>query len=263
MEVILENIKQDDWELTATLSSSDMIGITGPEYAELLNILTLKKLPEGTITVDNQEITSENYLEYYKKISIIEKQLKKMPYLNTIKEHMDYIINYYHLQIKNIDKKEHDSLKIVGLDTNMLDRNITTLSKSEQKKVQIAIGLLSNPDVLIFDDLFQYLDNKSRKKIMMVLTKLKEQYHKIIIIGSNNADMLYQYTTKMLFVKNKRIFLEGTTEGTYERVDYLKRNGYKIPEIVQFTYKAIKKKKVKIDYHKDIRDIIKDIYKHV
>ena len=76
-------------------------------------------------------------------------------------------------------------------------------------------------------------------------------------------NMLYQYTTKMLFVKNKRIFLEGATEETYERVDYIKRNGYKVPEIVQFTYKAIKKKKVKIDYHKDIRDIIKDIYKHV
>ena len=160
-------------------------------------------------------------------------------------------------------QEEHDSLKIVGLDTNMLDRNITTLSKSEQKKVQIAMSLLSNPDILIFDDLFQYLDNKSRKKIIMVLTKLKEQYHKLIIIGSNNTDMLYQYTTKMLFVKNKRIFLEGTTEETYERVDYIKRNGYKVPEIVQFTYKAIKKKKVKIDYHKDIRDIIKDIYKHV
>ena len=263
MEVVLENVKQNDWELTTTLSSNDMIGITGPEYEELLNILTLKKLPEGKITIDNQELIPENYLEYYKKISIIEKQFKKMPYLNTIKDHMDYIINYYHLQIKNIDKKEHDSLKIVGLDTNMLDRNITTLSKSEQKKVQIAISLLFNPDILIFDDLFQYLDNKSRKKIIMVLTKLKEQYHKLIIIGSNNADMLYQYTTKMLFVKNKRIFLEGTTEETYERIDYLKRNGYKIPEIVQFTYKAIKKKKVKIDYHKDIRDIIKDIYKHI
>lgn len=263
MEVVLENVKQNDWELTTTLSSNDMIGITGPEYEELLNILTLKKLPEGKITIDNQELIPENYLEYYKKISIIEKQFKKIPYLNTIKDHMDYIINYYHLQIKNIDKKEHDSLKIVGLDTNMLDRNITTLSKSEQKKVQIAISLLFNPDILIFDDLFQYLDNKSRKKIIMVLTKLKEQYHKLIIIGSNNADMLYQYTTKMLFVKNKRIFLEGTTEETYERIDYLKRNGYKIPEIVQFTYKAIKKKKVKIDYHKDIRDIIKDIYKHI
>ena len=98
---------------------------------------------------------------------------------------------------------------------------------------------------------------------MMVLSKLKEQYHKIIIIGSSNANMLYQYTTKMLFVKNKRIFLEGPTKETYERVDYLKRNGYTLPEIVWITYKANKKKKVKLDYHKDVRDIIKDIYKHV
>ena len=29
------------------------------------------------------------------------------------------------------------------------------------------------------------------------------------------------------------------------------------------TYLARKDKEVKIDYHKDIRDIIKDIYKHV
>ena len=43
MEIVLENVKQNDWELTTTLSSNDMIGITGPEYEELLNILTLKK----------------------------------------------------------------------------------------------------------------------------------------------------------------------------------------------------------------------------
>ena len=71
MEIVLENVKQDDWELTTTLSSNDIIGITGPEYEELLNILTLKKLPEGKIVIDNQELTSENYLEYFKKTTII------------------------------------------------------------------------------------------------------------------------------------------------------------------------------------------------
>ena len=98
---------------------------------------------------------------------------------------------------------------------------------------------------------------------MNVLKKLNEQYHKIIIIGSNDAETLYQNTTKMLFVKNKRIFYEVATEEGYERVDYLKRNGYDVPSKVLFTYKAIKRKKIKIDYHKDIRDMIKDIYKHV
>ena len=263
MEIKLENLKLNDWELNTTLSSEDIIGITGPEYEEVLEILSLKEIAEGQIIINKETITKENQYDYYKKISLVQKDFKKINYLNTIKEHMDFIINYYHLQIKNIEKKEKDSLKIVGLESSLLDRNITSLSKSEQKKVQIAISLLSNPEIMILDEPFKSLDNKSRKKIMMILTKLKEQYHKIIIIGSNNADILYQYTTKMLFVKNKRIFLEGSTQELYERVDYLKRNGYKIPEIVLFTYKAIKKKKVKLEYHKDIRDIIKDIYKHV
>lgn len=263
MEIKLENLKLNDWEINTTLSSEDIIGITGPEYEEVLEILSLKEIAEGQIIINKETITKENQYDYYKKISLVQKDFKKINYLNTIKEHMDFIINYYHLQIKNIEKKEKDSLKIVGLDSSLLDRNITSLSKSEQKKVQIAISLLSNPEIMILDEPFKSLDNKSRKKIMMILTKLKEQYHKIIIIGSNNDDILYQYTTKMLFVKNKRIFLEGSTQELYERVDYLKRNGYKIPEIVLFTYKAIKKKKVKLEYHKDIRDIIKDIYKHV
>ena len=43
----------------------------------------------------------------------------------------------------------------------------------------------------------------------------------------------------------------------------LRKSTFDIPDIVEFTHKAKKTKKVKIDYHKDIRDIIKDIYKHV
>lgn len=263
MEIILENIKQNDWEFSTTLSGKEIIGITGTDYEELLDILRLETLPEGKIQIDGKEVTEENYLNYYKKISKVDKKFQKINYLNTIKEHMDYIINYYHLQIKNIEKKEKDSLKIVGLDSSLLDRNITSLSTSEKKKVQIAISLLSNPDMIILDDPFRGLDSKNKKRIIMVLNKLKDQFHKIIIIATQDADTLYQYTNKMLYVKNKRIFLEAPTEEGYERVDYLKRNGFALPECVLFIYKAIKKKKVKLEYHKDIRDIIKDIYKHV
>ena len=48
-----------------------------------------------------------------------------------------------------------------------------------------------------------------------------------------------------------------------KQVELIKENLIEIPDIVDFTYKAINNKKIKIDYHKDVRDIIKDIYKHV
>ena len=68
MEIVLENINENDWEFSATITSSDIIGITGPEYEELLDILSLKKLPTGKISIDGIEITEDNYLEYHKVI---------------------------------------------------------------------------------------------------------------------------------------------------------------------------------------------------
>ena len=62
---------------------------------------------------------------------------------------------------------------------------------------------------------------------------------------------------------NDKILKEGNTFDILTNVNYLKKNKIDIPDIVEITYLALKNKKVKIDYHKDIRDIIKDIYKHV
>ena len=97
----------------------------------------------------------------------------------------------------------------------------------------------------------------------MLFSRLKEQFKKTIIIVTNDSNILYKYTDELILVKKNRIFLTGKTQNIYKRVDFLRKNGFEIPEIVEFTYLAKKKKKIKLDYHKDIRDIIKDIYKHI
>ena len=43
--------------------------------------------------------------------------------------------------------------------------------------------VLSNPEVIVLTEQFSKLDLINQKKIYMVLTKLKDQYHKIIIIN--------------------------------------------------------------------------------
>ena len=83
------------------------------------------------------------------------------------------------------------------------------------------------------------------------------------MMTSNNSEKLYKYTEQMIFIKNKKILLSGKTEEVYLRVNFLTKNNFEIPDIIRFTYKAKKDKKAKIGYHKDVRDIIKDIYKHV
>ena len=97
----------------------------------------------------------------------------------------------------------------------------------------------------------------------MLLQRLKEQFNINIVLLSTDQNTLHKYTDNMIFIKNNQVILEGPTTEVYQRVDFLKKNKFLIPEIIEFTYLAKKKKAAKIDYHKDIRDIIKDIYKHV
>ena len=176
---------------------------------------------------------------------------------------MDYEIKRKNIKLKNREKKIYDSLLIVGLDESYLTRQINTLSTSEVKIVQLAVTLLSNPEVLIIDDIFKFLDKVWEKKIIMLLQKIKEQYNKTIVLASEDSEALYKYTTNLIVFKNDKIIATGNTEEIMQRVDFFKKNRISIPKIVEFTYLAKKIKNVKIDYHKDVRDIIKDIYKHV
>ena len=103
----------------------------------------------------------------------------------------------------------------------------------------------------------------NKKKIRMVLRRIKDQFEKTIIIVSNNPNTLLQETEELIIFKNDKILAQENTMDCYQRVDFLKKHKIEVPDIIDFVYLAKKNKKAKIDYAKDIRDLIKDIYKHV
>lgn len=263
MELIFKDYQFNNEFLNFTIKGEVFNGITGKEKDNLLSIIKLPRHYKGQIIIDQEELTKENITKYQKKIDIIKEEIEYAPFTENVYQLLAYEIRKKNLILKDAEKKIRDSLKIVELDSELLERNIHSLSSSEQKFLQIAISLLSNPDLIILEEPFRNLDIKNEKKVMSLLQKIKELYHKTIIFVSNDTNMLYKYTSHLVIFKNSKIIAEGNTNEIFQRVDFLKRNKISIPQIVEFTYTAKKKKKVKLDYHKDIRDIIKDIYKHV
>lgn len=197
-----------------------------------------------------------------KKIYLVKEELKTNEYYSNLYERMKYEIKRKKLIIKNLDKKIIDSLKIVGVKKELLNNDISILSSSEKRCIGIALSLIVNPDIIIIENLYQYFDKKTSKKINLLFQKIKEQYQKTIIIIDTDSNNLYQYTNRIIFYQKDNQVIDKKTEEFYQNRDFLKKNKIEIPEIVEITNLA-KKKNIKLDYHKDIRDIIKDIYKHV
>jgi len=117
--------------------------------------------------------------------------------------------------------------------------------------------LISNPNTIVLVDVFKYFDKVNEKKLIMLLQRIKDNYNKTIIIVTDNTEILYKYTKNLIVIKKNKILVD-------DDIKVLEKNdlGIKIPEIIELT-NIKKKKNIKIGYHKDVRDILKDIYKHI
>ena len=262
MELELKEYPYKDKKISFTLEEKQINGLSGSHIEDIIEIIRLNGKRKDHIKINHKEIKEKDICEIKKKIAYIQEIPVESKSL-TIKEEMIEYIKQQETYPKNLKKKLKDSLKIVGLEETILERNYATLSSSEQKMVQVAKELLCNPELIILEEPFKRLDMKSKKDFIRVLRKIKDQNNRTIVIVSDDPEVLYQDTEHLIIIKNEKVLLEEKTQEAYQRVDFLKKHKVEIPEIIEFTYLAKKKKNVKIDYFRDIRDIIKDIYKHV
>ena len=227
-----------------------------------IDINIKEKTITGIITDTKEEVIENIKNKSIRKVGIVRENYLSSNFLIKVFEYMYYEIRRKRLIIKNPKKKIDDSLRIVGLDNTYLNRNINSLSSSEKILIILAISLLSNPDVIILDNLFKYFDKTKEKRLMILLEKIRDEYNKTIILVNDDSEILYKYT-KYLIIKKNNLFIEDETDKLFKRVDFLHKNNIKVPEIIELTHLIKKKKKIKLEYHKDVRDILKDIYKHI
>lgn len=245
-----------------TIKDKQINGIVTSNKEEMAHKIYLKRNKKEKVWINGKELLTIDRNEYKEKIRIIPKEMDSLYFRYKVYEAMYIEIQRNQLSLVNPKKKVLDSLKIVGLDITYLNRNIHDLSSSERKLLQIGMTLMTNPELIIMIEPFKDLDIKKERKLTSFLQIIKEQYDKTIVIISDDTNMLYKYADHIIIEKNDKILTEGNCTEVFEQVEFLKKHDITIPDIVEFTYLA-KKKKIKIDYHKDIRDLIKDIYKHV
>lgn len=263
MELIFKNYKYKDYKLNFTIPEDKISGIIGTNIDDLIDIIKLKYQFEGKIIIDKKELIKKDINTYKRKIEVVDDINNNYYRYQSIKDIMQKTMINKGIYPRDVAKKIIDSLRIVGLNKSLQDRNYYSVSTSEKKLIMIAVALLSNPDMIILKNPFRSLDLKNIKKLFLMLGKIKEQYKKTIVIVSDNVEEIFRYTENLIIFGSSGIIKEGNTYETFKDVAFLRKHKIKLPQIIEFVYNIKKVKKINLEYHRDIRDIIKDIYKHV
>jgi energy-coupling factor transporter ATP-binding protein EcfA2 len=181
-------------------------------------------------------------------------------FTNYVYDELLLSLNKYDKDIKDVDKRIKKVLEVFDLDNSFLDKEISKLSKGEKRLLSYLRVFIYNPKIILIDEPFKNLDYKYEKILIYYLRELKNKYNKTIVIASNNVNVIYENTDKTLIISDEVVF--DDTKDIFTNDDILKKYNLYVPNLVMFVKLAAKKDK-KIEYHNDIRDLMKDVYRNV
>lgn len=274
MEIKLKNVnyttnKQKIKDLNLTIKKNQITSFVGPTgsgkttIAKLISLFI--KATSGEINFDNTKITRKTCKEDLNKlrsqigILYTEKQFT----CKTVKEEIKNAITNSNYKPKNLEQRIKDSLKIIGLNEDYLNRTIKSLSKGEQKKLSIAVMLSYNPKIIVLDEPTLGLDSNGKKQMLKIIKLMKLRYKKTIIIFSKDTDFVLSLSDYVYIINNGKVIEQGKKYDIFTNIDLLKQNNLTVPNVIEFPYLVEKKKHVKIGYRDDINDLMKDIYRSV
>jgi energy-coupling factor transporter ATP-binding protein EcfA2 len=252
---------------TANGNIVSFIGKNGSGKSTLLEVLAGLRTPkEGEIVISNFTITKDSNIDLNDlrfKVGFMSDTNEDEFLGITIEEDFALKLKFYNFNEEKIEERIKASLKMVGLEENILDKKIEELSTGEARRVSLAKTLLLNPEIIILDNPTFTLDSESKQNLIKLLKLLKRRYKKTIVIASNDIEFIHKVTDYIYVLDHGKIILEGNKYEIFKEEKKLKKNNIISPYIIRIPNKVLEEKGLKIGYRDEINDLIKDIYRYV
>lgn len=220
---------------------------------------------KGSVTI-NEFVNKGNRIKNINKLRFMIGYAFKNPYdmffNETVTEEIEFGMQYFNYKLEKTKLRAIDALKMVGLNESYFNKNPLDLNLTEAKKISLASILVYNPKVIILDEPTIGLNNKEKKELARLLTMLRDKYHKVIIILSRDSNFLYPLIDYVYLMDKSKIIIEGD-KNIFHETSLLENLGLEIPKIVEFISIAKKEKSAKLENYKDIKDLIKGVYRNV
>ena len=167
----------------------------------------------------------------------------------------EYTVKRFLNGFKLNTKRMNSVLNYLNISNSILNIKLKDLSKLDLKYVLLAYALINKYNILIFDYFDIGLTAKEQKELIKLIKKLSENDVKVILV-TNNLVFLSKIVD-YIFVYKEDEYYEGKLKDLFKSDINLDE-----VSIVRFVSLA-NKKKAKLEYTLDSKELMKDIYRSV
>ena len=188
-----------------------LLGVNGAGKTTLLKILSgLTNQTSGNFIVDG--FTNKN-MDEIKKIIDISPQESAVAKNLTVLENLKFFQDLYN---QKDEKYLNEIIDDLGL-SEVVNQRAKTLSGGYQRRLSIALGLISKPKILLLDEPTLGLDVIARRELWKIVNKFKGKI--TIILTSHYLEEIEALCDRVAILSKGNLLIEGTINEIKEKTN--------------------------------------------
>ena len=194
-----------------------IFGLLGPNGAGKTTLMqmisTLLAPSSGEITIDGLN-ARDDLLEIHRRIGYLTTEVRLEP-MSTPDKLWDFFAQLYDIAPDVAAARKEDIFGKLGI-MPFKDKKIIELSTGMKQKASIAISLIHNPPVIIFDEPTNGLDILTSKQVTDYLLELRDEGHSIIL-STHIFSVAESLCDEIAILVDGRIVEQGTSRKLTEK----------------------------------------------
>lgn len=217
--ISISNLKKQFGETIAcdipsfTVNEGDVLGLVGNNGAGKTTLfrmmLDLLKPDEGSICID--QINPHESEEWKDRVGAYIDEGFLIDYL-TPEEYFSFLGKICNMPKAEVDERLAGFEHFAGGEVFGQKKLIRNLSAGNKQKVGIIAALLRQPQYVVLDEPFNFLDPTSQNNLKHLLTRYNEQHGATIIISSHNLQHTIDISTRIALLEKGRIIKDLANE---------------------------------------------------
>lgn len=188
-----------------------VLGINGAGKTTTIRMLASLISPtSGTLTIDGVDAV-KNHLWVKERINMISGGERNLYWRLTAEENLRYFGSLYGIGGKELENRNSELLNIVGLE-EAKDIPVERYSKGMKQRLQIARGLINEPEYLFLDEPTLGLDILIAKEIRELIMALAKKREKGILLTTHYISEAEELCDYIYVLDQGQIIARGTKE---------------------------------------------------
>jgi ABC-2 type transport system ATP-binding protein len=206
-------------DVSFTVERGTSFGLLGPNGAGKTTAISiiagLLEPDEGKVTLGGTSMLHEP-LEAKRKLGLVPQEIALYPTLSAL-ENLDFWGRLYGLGGEQLRSRAAEVLEVVGLSDRQHDR-VENYSGGMKRRLNIAVGLLHEPELLILDEPTVGVDPQSRHHILESVHQL-QQGGLTVLYTSHYMEEVEKLCDRVAVMDEGRVIAMGTIEELHSRVE--------------------------------------------